>query len=81
RMLKYQESEAAIAEYLGNSLNYNVTYQTIESGLNVEALVGTGSCINGSEVVENDGATMMECNSCFCSNGVLACTLMACPEE
>jgi len=81
RMLKYQESAAAFADYVGDSLSYNVTYQSIEAGLNVEALVGTGSCINGSEVVENGGSTMMECNSCACSNGVLACTLMACPEE
>jgi hypothetical protein len=81
RMLKYKQSAAAFADYVGDSLSYNVTYQSIEAGLNVEALVGTGSCINGSEVVENGGSTMMECNSCACSNGVLACTLMACPEE
>ena len=33
-----------------------------------------GGCINGE-------TKTLDCNSCFCSGGQWACTMMACPDE
>jgi len=76
RMLKYQESQAAFEEYVGDSLNYKVTYQTIEDGLDVEDIVGTGQCISTDAQLYDDGSSMElnECTTCACDNGNWLCT-------
>lgn len=76
RMLKYQESQTAFDEYVGDSLNYKVTYQTIESGLDVEDVVGTGQCIStDAELYENESSMeLSECTTCMCDNGNWLCT-------
>ncbi len=61
-------------------MGYAVTYESIDEGVDVEVLVGTGSCLVGTEVVEDGGSTTVECNSCTCTDGALACTLMECTE-
>lgn len=74
RMLKYQESQTVFEEYVGDSLDYKVTYETIEDGLNVETVVGTGQCIDGVELYD-DGISinMGGCNTCTCDNGNWLC--------
>ncbi|KAI3389331.1 hypothetical protein SNEBB_001448 [Seison nebaliae] len=37
------------------------------------------SCRNGDEIVPHGGSTKVDCNTCSCSNGMLRCTMMACP--
>ena len=67
-----KREDGVLEDYLGADIyaNYNVTYESIDNGLNVEDLVGSGKCLaNG--VVYNDGvsAEISECNSCTCING------------
>jgi len=77
RMLKYQEGQDAFDTFVGDLLNYKVTYNTIKAGLNVEDVAGTGKCIDsdGSTLYE-DGASVKksECTTCVCSKGNWLCT-------
>ncbi|MBD3156541.1 SH3 domain-containing protein [Candidatus Peregrinibacteria bacterium] len=75
RILKYQESETAFEEYIGDSMYYVVTFETIDAGIDVEALVGTGACISDSTVYDDgESYDQDECTVCTCNNGNWLCT-------
>lgn len=75
RILKYQESETAFEDYVGDSIFYVVTFDTIDAELDVEALVDTGVCINGAIVYEDgESYDQDECTVCTCDNGNWLCT-------
>lgn len=75
RILKYQESETAFEDYVADSMYYVVTFDTIDAGLDVEALVGTGACISDSTVYEDgESYDQNECTVCTCDNGNWLCT-------
>jgi predicted DNA-binding antitoxin AbrB/MazE fold protein len=60
------ETEAYVQEKGG----YTVTYETIEAGILVEDLVGTGSCIFTDMVIENGN----NYEYCACGDGTIYCT-------
>jgi len=76
RILKYQNSQATLDEYLGDAAVYKVTYNTIQAALNVEDVVGTGQCISTDAELYDDGSSMelSECTTCACDNGNWLCT-------
>lgn len=73
RIMKYKDD--SLNDYLGDAQFYQVSYESIEEGIDVEELVGTGQCISGSTIIEDGGSIELgECNTCMCENGHLLCT-------
>lgn len=69
RVMKTEESVTAIEDYLGESLNFIVTYESIDAGMNLEEYVGTGQCVYQDQVFENDEVANLEYGACVCRNG------------
>jgi S-layer homology domain len=79
RILKREDG--SFVEYLGEDFyaNYKVTYETIDAGLDVEALVGSGKCITSEAIVYNnqESIAMTEYVSCLCNDGTWICERVA----
>jgi hypothetical protein len=69
RMMKYNYGELEDYTQTGDS-SYFVTYESIDAGLNVENLVGTGKCISEGVVYESGDAMG---HNCVCGDGVWYC--------
>lgn len=71
-----------IDDYLLENAPYRVTYETIEAGLNVEEVLGTGQCIYGSDLYpDGEVLTVSPCADCMCDNGNWLCTGLCIEEE
>ena len=68
RMMKYEDG--TLNDYTGTGdSSYFVTYDSIDAGIIIDELLGTGQCVYGGELIE-DGAVVDEC---ICDHGSLEC--------